>query len=62
MVLNLRPELLAKLAILAAEQGCGEEAPVERLANYDAWLIAEVEKGLTAADRASWSGMKKSAS
>lgn len=55
MELNLRPELEAKLANLAAEQGCATEALVEkaleRLVDYDAWLIAEVEKGLAAADR-----------
>ena len=55
MELNLRRDLQAKLAVLAAEQGCATEAlveqAVERLVNYDAWLIAEVEKGLAAADR-----------
>ena len=55
MELNLRPDLQAKLAVLAAEQGCETEAlvekAVERLLNYDAWLIAEVEKGLAEAER-----------
>lgn len=55
MELNLRPDLRAKLAVLAAEQGCGPEAlvekAVERFVNYDAWFLAEVEKGLAEAER-----------
>lgn len=55
MELNLRPDLQAKLAVLAAEQGCRAEAlvgkAVERLVNYDTWFLTEVEKGLAAADR-----------
>ena len=55
MELNLRPDLQAKLAVLAAEQGCGTEALVEkvieRFVNCDAWLIALVEEGIAAADR-----------
>ena len=43
------------LAILAAEQGCRAEALVEkavkRLVKYDAWFLAEVEKGLAEAER-----------
>ena len=55
MELNLRPDLDAKLATLAAELGCDTEALVEkvieRFVNYDAWFLAEVEKGLAAAER-----------
>ena len=55
MELNLRPDPQAKLAVLAAEQGCGAEALIEkavkRLVNYDAWFLAEVEKGLAEAER-----------
>ena len=55
MELNLRPDLQAKLAVLAAEQGCGAEAliekAVERLVNYNPWFLAEVGKGLAAAER-----------
>ncbi len=55
MELNLRPALQAKLAVLAAEQGCGAEAliekAVERLVSYDTWFLAEVEKGLAEAER-----------
>ncbi|HET7840346.1 MAG TPA: hypothetical protein VFM21_02010 [Terriglobia bacterium] len=55
MELDLTPELEAKLARLAADQGREPKAlvreAVERLVNYDEWLIAEVEKGLAAAAR-----------
>jgi predicted transcriptional regulator len=51
----LNPDLQAKLRRLAAQQGRATEALVsealERLVNYDAWFLAEVEKGLAAAER-----------
>jgi len=55
MEVHLRPDLQAKIAQMAAEQGretgaLVEEA-VERLVNYDSWFLHEVEKGLAAADR-----------
>jgi len=55
MEIHLRPDLQAKLARLAADQGretgaLVEEA-VERLVNYDEWFVLEVERGLAAADR-----------
>jgi predicted transcriptional regulator len=55
MEVRFNPELQAKLASLAAEQGRDSETlvveAVERLVNYDAWFLREVEKGLAAADR-----------
>ncbi len=55
MELDLTPEQEAKLARLAADQGREPKAlvreAVERLVNYDEWLISEVEKGLAAAAR-----------
>lgn len=55
MEIHLRPDLEAKLARLAADQGretgaLVEEA-VERLVNYDECFVLEVERGLAAADR-----------
>lgn len=51
MEVNFNPELEAKLARLAAEQGRDSQAlvleAVERLVDYDDWFIREVEKGLT---------------
>jgi predicted transcriptional regulator len=55
MEVRFNPELQAKLSSLAAEQGRDSEAlvveAVERLVNYDAWFLREVDKGLAAADR-----------
>jgi len=55
MEVDLTPDLEAKLARLAAEQGRDTGAlvreAVERLVNYDEWFVREVEKGLAAADR-----------
>lgn len=55
MEVNLHPDLQARLAQLAARQGRDTEAlareAIERLVDYDEWFIAEVEKGLAAADR-----------
>ena len=55
MEVELTPDLEAKLARLAAEQGRDTRAlvreAVERLVNYDEWFVREVEKGLAAADR-----------
>ena len=59
MQVRFNPELQAKLVGLAAEQGRDSETlvveAVERLVNrlvdYDAWFLSEVDKGLAAADR-----------
>jgi predicted transcriptional regulator len=55
MEVDLTPDLEAKLASLAAEQGRDTKAlvreAVERFVSYDEWFIREVEKGLAAADR-----------
>ena len=55
MEVRFNPDLQAKLARLASEQGCDSETlvveAVERLVNYDEWFLREVEKGLAAADR-----------
>jgi predicted transcriptional regulator len=55
MEVRLHPDLQAKLTRLAAQQGRDNESlvveAVERLVNYDAWFVREVEKGLAAADR-----------
>jgi len=55
MEVDFTPDLAAKLARLAADQGRDARAlvqeAVERFVNYDEWFIREVEKGLAAADR-----------
>ena len=55
MEVHLNPDMQAKLARLAAEQGRNTEALVQeaiaRLVDYDEWFIREVEKGLASADR-----------
>lgn len=55
MEVRLDPKLAEKLARVAAEQGRDREAlvveAVERMLSYDEWFLAEVEKGLAAADR-----------
>jgi predicted transcriptional regulator len=55
MEVRLGPDLQAKLAQLAAKQGRDSESlvvdAVERMVNYDQWLLREVEKGISAADR-----------
>ena len=55
MEVDLSPDVEAKLASLAAEQGRDTKAlvreAVERFVNYGEWFIREVEKGLAAADR-----------
>jgi predicted transcriptional regulator len=55
MEVRLNPELQAKLAELASQQGRDTEElavdPVARMTNYDQWFIREVEKGKSAADR-----------
>jgi predicted transcriptional regulator len=52
---RLTPDLQAKLAQLASQQGRDSEAliveAIERLVNYDQWFVREVEKGIAAADR-----------
>ena len=51
MEVNLNPDLQARLSLLAMQQGRDMEAlareAIERLVDYDEWLIGEVEKGLT---------------
>jgi len=53
--IHLTPELEAKLARLADQQGRKREAlvqeAIERFVNFDEWFIQEVERGLEAADR-----------
>jgi len=55
MEINLSPELQAKLDRIASQQGRDAESlvheAVERLADYDAWFIRQVEKGLAQVDR-----------
>jgi predicted transcriptional regulator len=55
MEVRLNPDLQAKLAQLASQQGRNTEElvvdAVERMVNYDQWLIREVAKGISAADR-----------
>jgi predicted transcriptional regulator len=55
MEVNLSPDLQAKLAQLASQQGRDSEAlvveAVQRMVNYDDWFIREVEKGIAAEDR-----------
>jgi len=55
MEVNLSPDLQAKLAELASQQGRESEAlvveAVQRMVNYDEWFVREVEKGIAAADR-----------
>ena len=55
MEVHLNPDMQAKLARLAAEQGRNTEALVQeaiaRFVDYDDWFIREVEKGLASADR-----------
>lgn len=55
MEVRLDPKLEEKLTRAAAEQGRDREAlvveAVERMLSYDEWFLAEVEKGLAAADR-----------
>ena len=50
MEIHLNPDLQAKLARLAAQQGRNTEAlaqeAIERFVDYDEWFIGEVEKGL----------------
>jgi RHH-type transcriptional regulator, rel operon repressor / antitoxin RelB len=55
MEVNIGPDLRAKLARLAAEQGRDTQAlvreAIEKLVDYDEWFLREVEEGLAAADR-----------
>ena len=55
MEVRLNPDLQAKLAELASQQGRDTEElvldAVERMVNYDQWFVREVQKGTTAADR-----------
>lgn len=55
MEIPLTPDLQAKLARLASEQGRASEAlaveAIERMVNYDEWFLREVDKGLEEAER-----------
>jgi predicted transcriptional regulator len=55
MEVRLNPDLAAKLSRMAAQQGRAPEAVIqealERLVDYDAWFLREVEVGLAAAER-----------
>ena len=55
MEVRFGPDLQAKLAALASQQGRDSESlvvdAVERMVNYDQWFIREVEKGISAPDR-----------
>ena len=55
MEVHFSPDLQAKLARLAAQQGRNSEEivleAVERLVDYDEWFIREVEKGLAQIER-----------
>ena len=55
MEVQFPPELELKLTRLAQQQGRDSAAlvteAVERLVDYDAWFLCEVEKGVEAADR-----------
>ena len=55
MEVRLNPDLQAKLAQLASQQGRDTEElvvdAVERMVNYDQWFMCEVEKGIFAADQ-----------
>jgi predicted transcriptional regulator len=55
MEVRLNPDLQAKLAELASQQGRNTEElivdAVERMVNHDQWFMREVEKGKAAADR-----------
>jgi predicted transcriptional regulator len=55
MEVRLDPDLQAKLAQLASQQGRDTEElvvdAVERMVNFDQWFMREVEKGISAADR-----------
>ena len=55
MEVRLNPDLQAKLAELASQQGRDTEElvidAVERMVNYDQWFVREVQKGIAAADR-----------
>jgi predicted transcriptional regulator len=53
--LDLSPDLHAKFARLAAEEGRDTETlareAIERMVDYHEWFLREVDKGLAAADR-----------
>jgi predicted transcriptional regulator len=55
MMLQISPELQAKLEHLAAQQGRDAQSlvreAIERLVDYDAWFLREVEKGMAQAAR-----------
>jgi predicted transcriptional regulator len=55
MEVRLSAETVKKLSHLAIKQGTDSESlvqeAVERMVNYDAWFLAEVEKGLQQIER-----------
>jgi predicted transcriptional regulator len=55
MEVHFNPDLQTKLSRMAAQRGLDTEAlveeAVERLVDYEQWFLAEVDKGIAAADR-----------
>ena len=55
MEVKLTPELQAKLEDVAAQQGRDTQSlvreAVERLVDYDAWFVREVDQGLAQIER-----------
>jgi predicted transcriptional regulator len=55
MEIRLKPDLEEKLSRLANDKGRDRESlvieAVERMVDYDAWFLQEVERGLASADR-----------
>jgi predicted transcriptional regulator len=55
MEVRLNPDLQARLAELASQQGKDTEElvvdAVERMVKYDQWFMRELEKGKSTADR-----------
>lgn len=55
MDVPIDPELQEKIRRLAAQQGRAIQSliveAVERMVDYDAWFLREVDKGLASADR-----------
>ena len=55
MEVRLNPDIEARLARIATEQGCNAEVlaqeAIEHFVDHDEWFIREVEKGLAEIDR-----------
>ncbi len=58
MEVRLKADVEQKLSALAAREGRSAEAlveeAIEHLIDYDAWFLAEAEKGLNSARRGEW--------